>query len=197
LEKDPDTEIVVLPIGINYSNARRYGSSVSVYYGEEISVNKYWQHQATDLNRGAADLTKAVSESLKKLVTHIDDVSNHDKIQACFPESEFLDPHRVNQQINDGSDLKAHSSNETSSFNFLMPLVKANSIIPILIWQWFYPRIKEEEFISTFKFTFGIVLFPLFYFVQAGIINLFFGFKTALIYLTLSFFSIYLLTKSK
>lgn len=197
LDRDSNTEIVILPIGLNYSNARKYGSSVSIYYGEEISVNKYWTNNENDLKEATINLIKEVSQGMKKLVTHIDDIENHDKIQAVFEENDFLDPHAVNQKIKKGVDIENSTKHESSSFNFLMPFVKANSFLPLLIWQWFYPKIKEEEFIATFKFTMGIILFPFFYVLQSAVVGYFFGLKTALIYLFLSFASIYLLTKSK
>lgn len=197
LQRDPSTEIVILPIGINYSNAKRYGSSVCLNYGKEISVNKLWQLKELDEKVATIKLIEAVSQQLKKLVTHIDDVENHDRIQACFQEDDFLDPDKVNEKIKQGIDIDKPVQHPTASFNFLMPLVKTNSILPIAIWQWFYPKIDEEEFIATFKFSMGISLFPIFYLLQSAVVGHFFGLKTALIYLAFSFISMYLLTKSR
>lgn len=43
LEHNPTNEIDIIPIGYNYSDAKKYGSKASVYYGKPISVNHYWK----------------------------------------------------------------------------------------------------------------------------------------------------------
>ena len=60
-----------------------------------------------------------------------------------------------------------------------------------------YPKIKEEEFIATWRFTIGITLFPICYLLQAGIVAYLFDDLTGYIYLGLSFLIVYLFVKSK
>jgi 1-acyl-sn-glycerol-3-phosphate acyltransferase len=191
LEENPEQEIYVLPIGINYTNAKKYGSSLHLIYGKPIKVE---QPGASGQH---SDLKKEVSESLKKLISHIDDLEHYDEIEKSFKEEDFMDPVKVNHQIQSIKLPIKTAQSESNQFNFLAPFIKVNSFIPMLIWKKFYPKIGEEEFISTFRFTFGITLFPLTYLLQGLIIGHFFGNTIGISYLLMSFIIAYLYVKSQ
>ena len=191
LKQNPEQDIYILPIGINYTNATKYGSSLHLIYGEPIKVDQQGQSVQN------SDLKKEVSESLKKLICHIEDLDHYDQIEKSFKEEDFMNPIQVNKQLQRLELPVDKVTEETNSFNLLSPFIKVNSFIPMLIWKNFYPKIKEVEFISTFRFTFGITLFPLFYILQAIIISYFFGSTTGLIYLIISILLSYLFVKSK
>ena len=195
MENNPDQEIFVLPIGINYTNAKKFASSVHLVFGEPILVHEHHKKSAT--NGASSELKNEVSEALKKLITHIENTEHHDKIAAKFKEEEFLHPSKVNEKL-DGMDHESEKiTDNDSQFHFLRPLVMVNSFVPILVWKYMYPKIVEEEFIATWRFTVGITLFPVFYFIQAGIVAYFFDDLTGFIYLALSFLIAYLFVKSK
>lgn len=195
VENNPDQEIYVLPIGINYTNAKKYASSVHIVYGEPILVNDH--HKTNALNGASSALKNEVSEAMKKLITHIENVEHHDKIAASFKEEEFLNPSKVNEKLQGMDHQPADITKEDSQFHFLRPLVMVNSFIPVLVWKYMSPKIVEEEFIATWRFTIGITLFPISYLIQAGIIAYFFGDITGYIYLAISFLITYLFVKSK
>ena len=138
-----------------------------------------------------------MSEALKKLITHIDNVEHHDKLAAAFKEEEFLHPDKTNEKLQGLDHNHEELVSDDNQFHFLKPLVLVNSFIPIAVWRKMYPNIKEEEFIATWRFTIGITLFPICYFLQAGIIAYFFDNLTAYIYLAISFLIVYLFVKSK
>lgn len=191
LKQNPEQDIYILPIGINYTNAKKYGSSLHLIYGEPIKVDQQGQSVQN------SDLKKEVSASLKKLICHIEDLDHYDQIEKSFKEEDFMDPIQVNKQLQSIQLPVDSVTKEADQFNFLSPFIKVNSFIPMLLWKNFYPKIKEEEFISTFRFTFGITLFPLFYILQAIIVSYFFGNTTGLIYLIISVLLAYLFVKSK
>ena len=195
IEQNPGLEIDIIPIGINYSNAKRYASNVSIYYGKPISVNQFWEK--LDKIESTNALKNEVSDQMKKLTAHIEDSSKHDEIVTYFREDEFIFPEKVNKKLEDLSSLKPLDYKIENQFNFLTPIVKFNSFIPLHIWKYTYTKIKEEEYISTFKFTVGITAFPVFYFLQTWVISYFFGSTLGYTYLIFSFLSIYLLTKTK
>ncbi|MEL4455889.1 lysophospholipid acyltransferase family protein [Lutimonas vermicola] len=194
LHNKPDLEIVVVPIGINYSNAKKYASSVHLVYGQPIPVNDH--HRESVLNGASSDLKNDVSEALKKLITHIENLEHHDKIAASFKEEEFLNPDNVNEKLLDLDHENMPHKEDDNQFHFLRPFVKVNSFIPILVWKYLYPKIVEEEFIATHRFTIGITLVPICYLIQAGIIASFTTGLTGLIYLGTSLLIVYLFVKS-
>jgi len=195
LEEDPDNEIDIIPIGYNYSDAEEYGSSVSVYYGKPISANYYWNNY--DKNESATELINAVSKQLKTLTTHIEDKNNYEEIVQHFQADDFLYPEKVNKKLENSGALPPIPAKRKKSFNPLLLLVKINSIFPLLVWRKVFPNIKEEEYISTFRFTVGVTAFPVFYFIQTCMVSYFFGIKIGFIYLFLSILSIFLLAKTK
>lgn len=195
LDQYGDHELLVVPIGINYSNARNYASSVSIFIGEPVRANDYYQREKHTV--ASSELKEEVRGRLKSLVTHIEDAENHDYLQSCFREEEFLNPQKVNARLEEPKRLKPVSSDKESNFNLLLPLVRANSFFPLLIWKYLKPKISEEEFLSTYKFSVGLTAFPVFYVVQAWILSAFLGSTYGWIYFGLSLLSVFLLTKSR
>ena len=195
LDEYGDHELMVVPIGINYTNARKYASSVSLHVGEAIRANDYYQREKHTVSSTA--LKEEVRNRLKKLTTHIEDQENHDYMESCFREDEFFDPQKVNSKLEKPELLEPLTHDNSSDFNLLLPLVKVNSFFPLLIWNYLKPRISEEEFISTYKFSVGITAFPLFYMAQAWVLAIFFGSGVGWIYFGLSLLSVWLLTKSR
>ena len=192
---NPALDLVVLPVGINYSNAKKYASSVSIHFGKPIDIDTFWKQDQVDLKSATNALRKSVSESMKKLVTHIEDINNHDLIQSRFKEEDFLNPTKVNEKLKQKlQDTVGHNTN--TSNHPLRPIVMLNSILPMSIWRYIYPKISEPEFVSTFKFGLGITLFPITYVLQSLVIGLFFGANMAVAYFILSVTCIYLLTKT-
>ncbi len=201
LESYGDHELMIVPIGLNYTNARRYASSVRVITGKPIRANDYLpssraKESPSGVNGAASALTHEVRERLKELVTHIDDAEQHDQLESCFHEEEFLDPASVNARLQNPELLKPQETIKNGSFNLLLPLVQANSFFPLLIWRYFRSGIKEEEFIATYRFAVGMTAFPVFYCLQALAVGIFFGASAGWLYLAASVASVYLLTKS-
>lgn len=195
LKVNPDLEIAVLPVGINYTNAKKYASSVHLIFGEPIIVNEH--HTKSELNGASSNLKAEVSEAMKQLITHIENAEQHDEIAANFDEDEFLHPKNVNERLKNIDQQNQVISNEVNDFHLLKPLIQVNSILPLMAWKSLYPKIKEEEFIATYRFSLGITLFPLCYFLQACVIAYFFGDLTAFAYFAISILIVYLYTKSR
>jgi len=98
------------------------------------------------------------------------------------------------EELRDSHEIKV--SEVENQFNLLRPIVRANSILTILVWKFLYPRIKEEEFISTYRFSLGITLVPLCYFLQAGLVAYWFNDLAGILYLGMSFLIAYLYAKT-
>jgi len=191
-----DLEIDVIPVGVNYTNATNYGSKVSICYGKPMAVKPYWN--ISDRNKAINKLKEDAFEQLKLVTSHIEDLSNYDKIIQHFERDDFLFPEKVNKKLETlDIDAPIKNSKIKNGFNPLLFLVKINSVFPLLIWNNIKEKIKEREYIATFKFALGISLFPIFYFIQTWIISFFFGSTVAYTYLFISFLSIFVLTKTK
>jgi len=194
LDKYPGLEIDIVPVGINYSDPTRFGSSVAIFYGKPIHANPYWQ--TNDKNKGTAELVKHTAASLKEIVCHIGTDENYEAILQNTKKEAFLDPVTFNQSISalkTGEDI----TQPEKSFNLLQKIVGVNSFFPLLVWSYFEKRIKEKEFIATFKFTLGITVFPFFYILQSLMLGYLLGKPAGYLYFGFSFLSVWLLSKIK
>lgn len=196
LEKNPDKEFHIIPIGMNYSNTRDYAKEIRIIYGKPILASQFYFKE--DLNKSKNTLINEVHKKLKELTVHIENEENHDAIISTILEKEFLTPKITNNKIqNLGKQNSTFKIQHSKSKNFFYYLMQLNSIVPILFWKWLKPKVKQVEFISTAKFSLGLTIFPLVYFIQTLLVNHFFGNFYAAIYVCFCFLTVLLSTKTR
>lgn len=197
IDQNNDLEIDIIPVGVNYTNQIAYASKISINYGKPIAANPFWEIE--DRNEAIQKLLEKSSEQLKLVTNHIEYLDNYDKIINHFDEDEFLNPEKVNKKLEtlDFNKPIQQKSKSRNYFNPLLLFVKINSFLPLLVWNYVKQKIKQKEYIATFKFAVGITAFPIFYFIQKGIVTYFFGSTIGWIYLIISFLSVFILTKTK
>lgn len=199
LDKNPNKEFHIIPIGMNYSNTKNYAKEVAIIYGKPILASQFYNKN--EIKKSIGLIIEEVTIRLKEITVYIDDKENYKAILHSISEKEFLTPKETNQKIQSRSVRTEFSTQSrsvrTKSKNFFYYLLMLNSIPPFLIWQWLQPKVKKQEFISTAKFSLGLTIFPLTYFIQTIIINNFFGNIYALIYVVLCFVIVLLSTKAR
>ncbi|GHB23676.1 1-acyl-sn-glycerol-3-phosphate acyltransferase [Mongoliitalea lutea] len=152
LEQRPNLDLVILPIGINYTNHTQSGGKVTLMVGNSISVKPYlYQHEA---------LMAATSRALDPLVT-----------QLPLNKYEHTLHHLINQKIDLSNPVavrKAIPSLDTDN-QLTLPTAPLPSKIffrwihwPLqLIWKKVKPSIQDPVFQATFKFIIGLVGYPI------------------------------------
>ena len=186
LQKYPETDIQIVPVGINYDHRLNFPASVSIYYGDPIYANDYFN--LDDPDEQFTEIINEVSSALKELTLHIEDTSNYETIIKQLENNNvnYLDPFEANALLETMDTSKVMSNDKKSQVNWFTPLhviAKINSIIPLMIWRYIKSKIKEIIFTTTFRFAVITVLFPLFYIIQAAIVYYIFNLKYALFYL--------------
>jgi 1-acyl-sn-glycerol-3-phosphate acyltransferase len=194
LEKYPDLEIAVIPVGITYQNSSSYPSKVSVKYGKAINSNSILKENVKA--KAINILKEEVSNQLKKLTVHIPDDENYKSIlnQLNDANVDYTDVDKVNKMIAENNFPKPIKK----PINFLKPLfyiILLNSIFPYLIWKKIGKNIQEIEFVDTMKYGINVLSFPFFYALQAIVISFFRGGKIAGIYFLASILLVLLYTK--
>ncbi|CAM1372562.1 lysophospholipid acyltransferase family protein [Tenacibaculum xiamenense] len=196
LEKKPKLKLFVVPIGITYQNSSSYPSSVAINFGKPIHCNEYIKHM--DKFEMIKELKNEVRKSLVKLTVHIPNDENYDKMFSKLNTQglDFTNVEVINSIIlhNKESELKK----EKGSKNTLKPLlylIVLNSIIPYSIWKLVSKKIDEIEFVDTFRFGINLVLFPIFYIIQAYVISTLFSSQLGYTYFFSSLLLILLYTK--
>lgn len=175
LQNYPVTDIIIIPIGVNYQNPTEYGDSMSVYFGNHLSPNKFWDGNLLDMQ----GLNKTISAELKLLTTHIDSISDYETNLKKLHDLkvDYTNPETVNKCLNNDFQYTGKKIKKPSGlYNFFILLVKTFYFIPYLIWKKVaFPKVKEEEFIATFRYAMILTLAPIYLVLLVIVINLFFG----------------------
>jgi len=185
LKKYPDLQIQIIPVGINFDSHLSFPGSVSIYYGKPICANDYVDIKNPDLR--FSKIIKVVEDAMKKLTLHVDDVENYEAIIEKLEANniDYLNPFEANKMLENIEKLPDNPSSEGKKTNWFTPLhfiARLNSILPLLIWKKLKGEITDILFMNTFRFALIVVLFPLFYLVQATVIYYFFDLNYAFLY---------------
>lgn len=192
LQKHPDLDIKIIPVGINFDSHVAYPCSTSIYYGQPISANKYITPEGSQGSK-FTKLVSVVSKEMKKLTLNVDNVENYDAIIAKLEANgvDYLNPSAANEMLKNIDTLPLNHVKKPQPTNWLYPLqllAKINSCFPLLIWRKLRVGIKDVVFTNTFRFALIITLFPLFYLLQGAVIYYFFNLNYALTYIAFCIF---------
>jgi 1-acyl-sn-glycerol-3-phosphate acyltransferase len=194
LEKNPELEIAVMPIGITYQNSSTYPSKVCIHFGEVINSREiYTQNEKP---KAINILKNEVSNQLKKLTVHIPDDENYEAILSKLNNAnvDFTKVDLVNKMIAENN-FPEPSKKQINYLKPLLYIILLNSIFSYLIWKKMSKKAVEIEFIDTMRYALNAISFQVFYALQAFIMSFFFGWKIALSYWLLSFLLVFVYTK--
>ncbi len=166
-EKDPEIDIQLVPVGINYEKADAFPDRVAFYFGDPISSRRLYRED--DLIGSVSDIKNTVFEALKKLTTHIEDINDYTVYEEYLEKvgSDYLNPQEVNNALGAfkkdmASPEGKHLRKDAKGWFFIFLLLNWPML---LLWRKFLkPRIDEVEFVSTFRFAFAFLVQPVFYF---------------------------------
>lgn len=195
LERFPELEISVIPVGITYQNSSVYPSKVCVQFGEVIDAKAIYE--STIPAKAIVLLKEKVSTQLQKLTVHIPNNEHYTTILTKLNNAnvDFTNVDLVNNMIAENTFPEVSKK----PINYLKPLyylILLNSIFPYLIWKRTTKIIKEIEFVDTLKFSINVLSCLFFYSFQALIIGILLNFKTGLFYFLMSIFMIFFYTKT-
>ncbi|GAA4235916.1 hypothetical protein GCM10022291_19000 [Postechiella marina] len=197
LERFPETDLQIIPIGLNYKKPTCFGDSCTVIYGKPIALKDI---DISNKNKAASALKATVFNELKLLTTHIP-VENYNKILNVLKtkKANFLNPNAINKFILKGVEVDGFKKEKSSLF--VKPLFKVLLIVclilPYVCWRFVAkPKIKENEFIDTFRFAIAITLVPIWVVLLMLIILVLIGWTFSLAYLIMVLFFALLAVKA-
>ncbi|UOY09319.1 1-acyl-sn-glycerol-3-phosphate acyltransferase [Muricauda sp. SCSIO 64092] len=176
LKKDPELDLVLVPVGQNYQTPRQAGDSAALYFGEPIAVQEYCKAEGWGMA-----LKNEVFQKLTKLTTHISDGENYEHTVTKLNDlgMDYTDPVACNQWINTKHATKTapRKSFGTPLFRFVFRLI---NLPMILLWRILVkPKVPEPEFDATFRFGFVLLAYPLIYVLSIMVLIFTFNLKTA------------------
>ncbi|QRM91008.1 glycerol acyltransferase [Lacinutrix sp. WUR7] len=183
LEKYPELDLQIIPVGVNYIKADHFVDSTAVFFGKPIVAKNYL---LKDKSQAVIALKEDVHQEICKLTTHIP-LENYEENLAKLLENnvDFLNPEAVNHCI--ASNFETCQKQIKPKASFLKIVIKyillANFILPFVVWKsYLKPKIKEIEFVATFRFAIYITLFPLWFFIVVLALSILLGWQIAIIY---------------
>lgn len=158
LEQYPDTDLKLLPVGFNYQKAVGFPDSVLLNFGQLIDAKPL----CTDKKTVVTHLKQTVQEALQTLTVHLPETIYDEKLQELDSKQvDYLEPEAINACVDSVVQECQLKTVTPSFFAILKPLVYLLLLLPVLVWRLaIKPKIKEPEFISTFRFAVSAVLIP-------------------------------------
>ena len=174
LRQQPNMNLKVVPVSINYSNHKAFNSRVSLYYGKPIPVSEFYKEP---IPQQANEFKDFVAEEIKKHLTHIDEESRYEEILARLNAThpDYFNPYETNERIQKilrGEPVAETKKKTPLHFILTAPLRPLAWLINFpLIWGWkkFSLKIKDPVFITSLKFGFGFIPGQFYYLLLMGI----------------------------
>lgn len=184
LDSYPEMNLKIIPIGLNYERADAFADSVSMIIGNPLDARTF---MTANRNQDVLDLKDSISENIKTLTTHIP-FEDYDKQLAKLEglEANFLNPAAVNSclasNFQDCTFKPAKKPMVVKSFFKVLMIM--NLFVPYLLWKFVVqPKVKEIEFMATFRFALVITIVPIWIFIITLLIAIGIGMFYALAFL--------------
>lgn len=188
LDDNPQLDVRLVPIGINYKKAAVFPDKVTVCYGTDIQLLNYYDKDA--IIDSVNSLKRVVHQELTTLTTHIDDEKEYDDIVSYLKVNgiDFLDPEVANKMVSSYAlnskpvDLEGNRWSKVYSVGKV--LFNIINLPIFLIWtKVIKPKVGELEFLSTVRFMVFLLFYPIFYLLLALILTYVLSYTWALLVL--------------
>ncbi|MBT8253448.1 MAG: 1-acyl-sn-glycerol-3-phosphate acyltransferase [Bacteroidia bacterium] len=184
-ETHPNREIQLVPVGLNFRDATAYVDELHVYVGHPIP---YKLKADQTRHQQVIQMKSEVHTALTRLTTHIPETNySEDLLKLKSKHVNFLDPISVNRCIeSDFKDCESMPKSRLEPFRaILKTILKIVMFLPYAVWKLLVkPRIKEPEFIATFRFAVAVILAPIYLIILTLFLGLILSWSLALIILT-------------
>lgn len=183
LEKYPETDLQLIPVGLNFKHAEKFPDSTAIFFGKPLCAKDFISENRND---DVVKLKARIQSEISKLTTHIPSDNYDDTLTKLNQlQVDFLNPKAVNNcMANSFENCKTNWKPKLKGIRlFFKSLLILNILLPYLIWKFMLqPKIDEIEFTSTFRFTIAITLVPFYLLILGILLASFFSFKIAILY---------------
>ncbi len=199
LEKYPELDIQLVPVGLNYQNAEIFPDRVALYFGENISIQGLLLKN--DIPGSTQKIKDTVAAALKGLTTHVEDDSEYENIISWLDAQgmDYLNPQEVNGTISN------YDANNPQSKNVSRPSYARNILKGVFVllnfpvvsaWRLLIkPKVWEPEFTGTLRFAFALFAYPIYYIIIFILLTATSNSGSALVVVTSVFFFNWIYTR--
>ncbi|MCC6689998.1 MAG: 1-acyl-sn-glycerol-3-phosphate acyltransferase [Bacteroidia bacterium] len=79
-----ESDLLILPVGMNYSDPKKFRSDLLINYGKPLSVLAYADLYKRDKPRAINEFTAALEIEMKKLLVHIEHPENDELVEQIY-----------------------------------------------------------------------------------------------------------------
>lgn len=188
LEKYPDLDLKIIPVGINYSDHTKFRANVLVLKGSPIYVKDYMDLYHINKVEASKKLLADLASEIQKLTLKIPS-GNYEEIDSLYRkyrvhtndlESNFeADKALIQNLINGNIPKEEPQSKSMKNLHLFRKIITfpigilawVSNIIPIfLIRQIVKKIVSDPHFIDSIKYAGSAFLFPIIYLIQSFIL---------------------------
>jgi 1-acyl-sn-glycerol-3-phosphate acyltransferase len=197
LDKNPDSDLRIVPVGINYSSHKKFRSDLFVNYGEPFAVKPFYKLYLENNNQGYIALLEELEKRMHTLIIDMPRGLRYHKIAKSWvknangtfdSEYNFKKNQALLEAIINEQPLPEKEVSDTPKFLKILfspfwLFMFINNFIAFKIVHVITKKLAEDPaFVSSMKLVFGIFLSVFIYLAQAGIVMAFTSFWIGLIY---------------
>ncbi len=171
--------VTIVPVGLQYELHTNFRSRVLVSFGNPISVEENCNNELST-QENLDILLKKTSEGIKPLILHIDPDHYEDKFNFWrthrIEKKDLVEQLKEDQTVVNNypsSDIippKKELQKNKWKWNPIRIYESINHFPPRYILRWILKhKIKDSQFVPSLRFTIGMLLVPIFYFIQTGL----------------------------
>lgn len=188
LDKNPDSNLRIVPVGLNYSAHKKFRSDLYVEYGEPILVKPFYQTYLNNNQEGYAALLEALEAKLKPVMIDIPRGLKYHSVNKEYipnvnstfkPAEDFKANKQLVESILDNKEIPTPKRQDTSMALKVIcaPLwlvMFINNFLGFKMVSTLTNKLAADPaFISSMNLVFGIFVLPWLYLLQGLIIQLF------------------------
>ncbi len=78
LERNPELDLKIIPVGVNFTDSHRFRSEIMIDFGEPIAVQDYFSSYQQEERKTVVRLTKDIESAMRKRIVHVEDPKDDD-----------------------------------------------------------------------------------------------------------------------
>ena len=161
----PQTDLQLVPVGINYQCADGFPDRVAYCFGPPVAAAPFLEDG--DESAASRALIRKVFEALTELTTHIPEGADYDSAQAALDalHPDYLQPGPINRYLQGKAQtVPGYPRRNGWLFRAWDGFFLLANLPVCLPWKWgVAPRVPEPEFRGTYRFAFALLAFPVYY----------------------------------
>ena len=178
LKIDPNSNLKIIPVGLNYQDLQKFRTKVSVIFGRPQSANDFFKDEGSHTD--SLSFRESVKSELETLTCHIDDPDHYDEILNMLLDEgiDLTDPGKANARIQEIIQNKEwegyqHVPKEKPILSRVFySILNINNLLVNLAWHFVKRAISDPLFTGSIKYAFMVFVLPLIYLLQVFAISL-------------------------